>query len=78
MLRNGDDELETLAVGFADLLRQGMGDHSLHALTAALDAARRDGVSGVLSLKIPGRPKDRPDAIFFLGGGVDLVHRWGS
>lgn len=77
MLKHDDDELEKLAVEFANLVRQGMGDKSVWALKTALEASRVDGLSGILSLKIPGRLKDQPDAIFCLGS-VDMVYRWGS
>lgn len=71
-------ELRELAELLAEaLVASGLGGRSRWALRTALDAARTDGIAGMLCLAVPPRPNDRMDVSFIIGP-VDVITRWGA
>jgi hypothetical protein len=72
-----DSELVSLTEGLGAVLGSGLGVRSRWALRTAIDAARSDGISGVLVVKIPAKGAEFCDVNFTVGS-VELVERWGS
>ena len=54
-----------------------LGPRSLFALKFGAEAARTDGIAGVLSIKIPLKERDFVDIVFTVGT-VDVIARWGE
>lgn len=71
-------ELAQLATLLSETVLRGMGPRSMFALKVGLEAAQVEGITGVVSLKIPAKQKDYIDVIF-TAGPVDITTRgWGQ
>lgn len=58
-------------------MARGLRPSSLFALKFGVEAARVEGIGGVLAIKIPPREKDYLD-VMFTAGAVDVIARWGE
>lgn len=74
-----DDRLPAQQEGLveiSDLLGSGrLGTRSKWALRAATEAAKAEGIEGILVIKIPSKIKDYAEVTFTIGA-VDVVNRW--
>lgn len=65
-----------ISAALTELLAE-LGARSRFALSTAVDAARTEGIAGVLVVKFPPRSKDHPECQFTIGT-VDVISRWGE
>ena len=54
---------------------QGLGARSRWALTAAAEAAKTEGIGGILVVRIPPKGKELVDMSFTIGK-VEVISRW--
>lgn len=69
----GEQQANLLAL--QKIIDSGVGARSRWALNAAAEAARTEGIAGILVLKIPPKGKDYVDITFTIGQ-VEVVSRW--
>lgn len=72
-----EDELQHLAQELGEMVLAGLGVRSRWALRTAIDAARTEGISGVLVVTVPAKERDYCEVSFTVGI-VDIIERWGK